>query len=251
MAPETEAPVNASAGPEPTPVDVLAVGRSRRLAVFAATALPPPRFRLRFSTNEVNALDSLFTAAPDVILVLLDGHQEDALARCRNLRTAADTAMLAIGESSSLQERLAGLRCVDDYITLPVAPAELAARVAAVLRRTAPCRDGSPLDYDDGNLQIDFRTRIVLRNGNPVHLTPTEYRLLTLLAANPGVVFTHDHILQRVWGSSFLGDSHLVRLQIANLRSKIDLPNTESCILTQRGVGYAFRLHANRHTPAV
>lgn len=246
MALKTEGRIGASAYPEAVPVDVLAVGRSRRLAILASTALPPPRFRLRFSTED-NALESLFIAAADVILVLLDGHEADVFTRCRNLRTAADAAILAIGESSSLQERLSALRCVDDYITLPVAPAELAARVFAVLRRTGLGRDGGSPDYNDGNLHIDFRTRIVSLRGAPVNLTPTEYRLLTLLAANPGVVFTHDQILQRVWGSSFEGDSHLVRLQIANLRSKIDAPNAPSHILTQRGIGYAFRIHSDNH----
>lgn len=227
-------------GREAAPADILVVGRSRRLAALAAAGLPRPGFLLRFAENDEAALEALFSAAPDAVLVLLESPDADALERCRDLRAAADAAILVLGESASVGQRVAGLRCVDDYITLPVAPAELAARVGAVLRRTAPCREGGRPVFDDGRLHVDLRTRVVTLGGGPVNLTPTEYRLLALLLSSPERTFTHDQILQRVWGSAFGGDSHLVRLQVANLRSKLDTPGAPSYIRTQRGVGYSF-----------
>ena len=220
---------------------VVVVGRHRRLALLASEALSRAGFILRFAADEAAAREALFASPPDAVLILRDGDGAEALQRCKTLRATGDPAILVLGEDASVDERVAGLGCADDYVTLPVAPAELAARVASVLRRTAPCREGDRPRFDDGTLSVDLRRRMVTLGGGPVDLTPTEYRVLALLVGSPGRTFTHEQILQRVWGWAVGGDSHLLRLQIANLRAKIDRVGAPSYIETHRGVGYAFR----------
>ena len=237
---EPSATSASSAGPG-APAEVMVVGRHRRLALLASEALSRAGFILRFAADEAAALDALFASPPDAVLILRGGDDAKALERCRTLRATGDPAILILGEDASVDERVAGLGCADDYVTLPVAPAELAARVASVLRRTAPCREGDRPAFDDGTLSVDLGRRVVTLGGGPVDLTPTEYRVLALLVASPGRIFTHEQILQRVWGSAFGGDSHPLRLQIANLRAKIDRAGAPSHIETHRGVGYAFR----------
>jgi two-component system KDP operon response regulator KdpE len=248
---ETHPILTRSRTPVGAPADVLVVGRRRRLAVLVRAALSGEGHSLRFAADEEAAVDALFTAAPDAVLVLADDAAQGAVDLCHTVRTAANPAILIVAESASVAERVAGLACADDYVTLPVAPAELAARLAAVLRRTAPCREAGRAVFDDGTLRVDLGARVVTLGDGPVDLTPTEYRMLALLLSNAGRVFTHEQILQRVWSSAFAGDSHLLRLHVANLRAKIDLPQAPSYIETHRGVGYAFaaRRDGSRRPP--
>ena len=132
------------------------------------------------------------------------------------------------------------LTCADDYVALPVAPMELEARVRAVLRRAGTrSRQGQPI-YDDGILHVDLQNRTANLGGDPLALTPTEFRLLALLVASPGRLFPHGDLLRRVWGAAYSEDAHLLRLHIANLRRKIEKPGGHSYIRTHRQIGYAF-----------
>ena len=217
------------------------MGADRRLSALVRSALPATAYRLGSAADAPSALDALFAARPDLALILGGPDAGEAAALCRELHAVDDLPTIILAADADTAARVRGLTCADDYVVLPVAPAEVEARVAAVLRRTRPCREPSLPVFDDGRLRVDLRLRVVSLGGGPVDLTPTEYRLLALLVSNAGRVFTHDQLLARVWGTAFTGDSHLLRLHIANLRRKIEPGSPPRYVRTMRGVGYAFQ----------
>jgi two-component system, OmpR family, response regulator MtrA len=125
------------------------------------------------------------------------------------------------------------------YVTKPIEPRILAARIKAVLRRADPAPRELPVTFD--GVTVDRAAMNVTRDGEEVHLTPTELRLLLELVARPGQVFTRELLLQRVWDYDHLGDSRLVDTAVQRLRAKIErTPQSPRLIRTVRGVGYRF-----------
>jgi two-component system KDP operon response regulator KdpE len=123
-------------------------------------------------------------------------------------------------------------------VTKPFGPPELVARLGAVLRRAQPAAS-DPLIVADG-LEIDLPARIVRREGEEVHLTPTEFELLRVLAQNRGRLMTHTTLLGEVWGQAYVDDPQVLRTHIANLRRKIEPEGETRYIRTDPGVGYRF-----------
>jgi len=141
------------------------------------------------------------------------------------------------------EDRIRGLELgADDYITKPFSPRELASRIRAVLRRAempSPVSKTS-LRIDD-RLEIDFRQREVIVEGERIRLRPTEHRLLYHLVNNAGWIMTHEMLLSKVWGYEYREETGLLRLYITYLRKKIEPdPSQPRYILTERGVGYRF-----------
>jgi two-component system KDP operon response regulator KdpE len=140
----------------------------------------------------------------------------------------------AIGEEAQKVRALeAG---ADDYVTKPFGPRELVARLRAALRR-APGGDDEPVIELDG-LRVDLAARAVSRDGEEIHLTPTEFKLLGTLVRNRGRLMTHRALLTEVWGPSWAQDTATLRTHVANLRRKIEGPAGEQLIRTDPGVGY-------------
>jgi two-component system alkaline phosphatase synthesis response regulator PhoP len=136
-----------------------------------------------------------------------------------------------------------GYEVRDDYLVKPFSPKVLVARVKAVLRRSgAEGEDGAGGVLSRGAVSIDPKAREVLVEGREIELTSTEFELLRVLAEHPGWVYSREELLEAVWGYSYLGDSRLVDVHIANLRKKIgDDPSDPQFIRTVRGVGYKFQ----------
>ncbi len=142
----------------------------------------------------------------------------------------------AVGEEEAKVRALAA--GADDYVTKPFGPPELVARLEAVLRRAKP-EASEPTIVAEG-LEIDLAGRTVRRDGEPVHLTPTEFELLRALAQNRGRLMTHRTLLVEVWGIEYADDMQVLRAHVANLRRKIEPPDGPKYILTDPGVGYRF-----------
>jgi DNA-binding response OmpR family regulator len=179
----------------------------------------------------------------DVDLVLLDLRLPDlsGFDVCRALRAESIVPIIIITAQTDTHDMVAGLEAgADDYVTKPVVPKELAARIRALLRRVYLLEATpavKPARFGDIELRRDLG--VALKGGNELALTKTEYRLLCEFADHPGAVLSRDQLLERVWGYEYLGDSRLVDAHVRRLRLKVeDQPDEPRLIVTVRGIGY-------------
>jgi two-component system, OmpR family, KDP operon response regulator KdpE len=170
----------------------------------------------------------------DLMLPDLDG--VEVAKRLREWSEMPIIVLSAVGEEEAKVRALAA--GADDYVTKPFGPPELVARLEAVLRRAKP-EASEPLIVADG-LEVDLVARAVRRDGEPVHLTPTEFELLRALAQNRGRLMTHRSLLVEVWGVEYADDVQVLRAHVANLRRKIEPDDGPRYIRTDPGVGYRF-----------
>ena len=191
------------------------------------------------------ALELARTMAPDVVVldVMLPGL--DGIEVCRRLRTFSDAYVLMLTARGEEIDRIVGLTVgADDYLVKPFSPRELVARIKAVLRRPRATMAGTeavPSRLATG-LAVDVARRTVWVDGAAVELTALEFDLLAALALEPGVVVRRTALLERLWGTDFLADDHLVDVHVANLRRKLgDEPARPRFVETVRGVGYRVR----------
>jgi DNA-binding response OmpR family regulator len=190
---------------------------------------------------------------PDLILLDIMLPEMDGFEVCRTLRQEMNTPVLMLTARDDEIDRVVGLEVgADDYLTKPFSMRELMARVKAMLRRVRLIREDAEAksaasDMPSGglirfaNLEINSIRREVLIEGKPLPLKPKEYELLHFLAIHRGQVLTREHILEKVWGWDFIGDSRTVDVHIRWLREKIEKdPATPDRIITVRGAGYRF-----------
>ncbi len=189
------------------------------------------------------ALDLAAVRPPDaaiVDLVLPDG---DGVEVTRRLREWSEMPILVLSAVGEEEQKVRALEAgADDYITKPFGTRELVARLQAALRRAAPAEE-EPRIVVEG-LEIDLAARIVLRDSEPVHLTPTEFELLRVLVRNRGRLMTHRKLLAEVWGPEYVDDIQPLRTHIARLRAKIEPEGAPGprYIVTDPGVGYRFAM---------
>jgi DNA-binding response OmpR family regulator len=178
----------------------------------------------------------------DFDLVLLDLRLPDVsgFEVCRAIRSRSIVPIIIVTAQTDTHDLVAGLEAgADDYVTKPVVAKELAARIRALLRRVQLHEHTPPRSLHVGDLELRREQGIVLKAGQEVSLTKTEFRLLCEFADHPGSVLSRDQLLERVWGYEYLGDSRLVDAHVRRLRVKIeDQPDEPSIILTVRGLGY-------------
>jgi two-component system, OmpR family, KDP operon response regulator KdpE len=195
-------------------------------------------FEVVATATAQEALDTASVHPPQaaiIDLVLPDGDGVDV---CRQLREWSDMPILVLSAVGEEAEKVRALNAgADDYVTKPFSPAELVARLNAVLRRAKPTQ-GEPVIAVDG-LEIDLAAHEVRRDGMPIHLTKTEFDLLRVLALNRGRLMTHRALLTEVWGPGYEDDKQVLRVHTANLRRKIETDGRRF-IRTDPGVGYRF-----------
>ncbi len=185
------------------------------------------------------ALDLAAVRPPEAAILDLMLPDIDGVEVTRRLREWTHMPILvlsAVGEEDRKVEALAA--GADDYVTKPFGPRELVARLEAVLRRAAP-DNAEPVIEAEG-IEIDLAARSVKRDGEAVHLTPTEFGLLRSLARNRGRLMTHRALLVEVWGVEYEDDFQVLRAHIANLRRKIEPSDGPRYVKTDPGVGYRF-----------
>jgi DNA-binding response OmpR family regulator len=202
-------------------------------------------FEVSEARDGLAALKAAREVNPDVILLDWMLPKLDGMDVLRELRRFSDAYVIVLTARVEEVDRIVGLSTgADDYLTKPFSPGELVARIRAMLRRPrdemrAAGEEGS---FSVGELSVDRGRREVWFKGVEVSLTASEFDLLTALASRPGLVFTREQLLTRVWGENYFGGDHLVDVHIANLRKKIEVePANPRYVQTVRGVGYRFR----------
>jgi len=210
-----------------------------RLAL--SMALEDEGYSVSGSANGTEGLAAFDQHPPDLVLLDLRLPDMSGFDVCRAMRAKSIVPIIMITAQTDTHDMVAGLEAgADDYVTKPVVPKELAARIRALLRRVhlqgaAATTTASVF----GDIEIRREQGIVLRGGEEVNLTKTEFRLMCEFADHAGAVLSRDQLLERVWGYEYLGDSRLVDAHVRRLRLKIeDKPDEPKLIVTARGVGY-------------
>ena len=193
------------------------------------------------ATGGRTGIEAIKRSRPDIIILDLGLPDLDGLEVCQRIRALTDAPIVVLTARHTEADTVALLNAgADDYITKPFSTQELAARVAAQLRRAAAQRH-PPVWIDSDGLSIDLRLRQVKRGPTLVRLTPIEWEILAVLVSDPGRVFTHQQLFTAVWKRAF-GDARLyLRVHVTNLRRKIERdPADPRLIITEPGVGYRF-----------
>ena len=218
---------------------VLVVDDDPTVREVVLSYLRAERYDVAEAADGETALSMVGHDRPDLVVldVMLPGL--DGLEVCRRLRLQGDLPVIMLTALGTEADRVVGLELgADDYLTKPFAPKELSARIRAMLRRIRPSAQ-SHQRLTFGDLELIPEEGKVLRNGEEVHLTKTEFRLLCELADNPGKVFSRESLLDKVWGYDYFGDGRLVDVHVRRLRTKVeaDAANPRH-VVTVRGLGY-------------
>lgn len=179
---------------------------------------------------------------PDIIFLDLGLPDMNGLQVIKQIREWSAIPIIVLSVLDQEKDKIAALDAgADDYLTKPFGIGELMARMRGVLRRASPVQGEDPL-FTAGALQVDFVRRQITVEGQEISLTPTEYDILKVMAQNAGKVMTHVQIIHKVWGIAYgENESHLLRVNISNLRRKIEQdPTRPRLIITEPGVGYRF-----------
>jgi two-component system KDP operon response regulator KdpE len=220
-------------------VKILAVDDEPQILRALRTSLTARGHDVFTAPNGETALDILGAADVDLVVLDLGLPGIDGVEAIRRLRSWSKVPVIVLSVRDAQADKVAALDAgADDYVTKPFAMDELGARIRAVLRRTVPTEAAPPVIRVAG-LEIDLASRLVRRDGVQVHLTPTEFALLELMATNPGKLLTHRWLLQKVWGPAYQQESQYLRVYVAGLRKKLEQePSAPDLILTEPGVGY-------------
>ena len=223
---------------------VLVVEDELQMRRFLRTSLAAHGYRVAEAVTAPDAVSAAGTDNPDVILLDLGLPGGDGIDVLRRIREWSRVPVIVISARGRDDDKVAALDGgADDYLTKPFSVDELLARVRVALRHAQSARavrDEPVLEF--GEVRIDVVRREVKVGEREVHLTPIEYKLLVLLAQNAGRVLTHRYIIREVWGASYAGQTHYVRVHMAELRKKIEAdPARPRLLLTEPGVGYRLR----------
>ena len=224
--------------PSPTVVVIEDEPQIRR---FVRTALEAEGWLVHEAATVKKGLTEAGTRKPDLLVLDLGLPDGNGLDLIRDVRGWSAVPIIVLSARSDEADKIAALDAgADDYLTKPFGGGEVLARVRANLRRpraTAP-EDADPV-FRFGDVEVDRTARLVRRGGAEVHLTPIEYRLLSVLMANAGRVLTQRQLLREVWGPSHAEQSHYLRIYMGHLRQKLEAdPTQPRHLLTETAVGY-------------
>ena len=194
---------------------------------------------VRSVANGETALELLAEAEFDLVLLDMGLPGIDGLEVIKRLRGWTDIPVIVLSVRDAQEEKVNALDAgADDYVVKPFGIGELLARMRAVRRRAAVETVAQPvLVFDE--LTVDLEKKMVTLDGTPIHLTPTEYRLLEAMVTHPGKLLTHAWLLQKGWGEGYQAESNYLRLFVKQLRKKLgDVPSDPRWITTEPGLGY-------------
>ena len=220
---------------------ILAVDDELQILRALKLVLRSAGYEVLTAPNMEEALDVAAVSPVDAAIVDLLLPDGDGIELCRRLREWSSMPIIVLSAVGDEGEKVRALRSgADDYVTKPFGPQELVARLEAVLRRSSPEPEQSVIE--SSGLEVDFAAHVVRRDGEEIHLTPTEFELLRALVSNRGRLLTHRALLTEVWGPEYADDVTVLRGQIANLRRKLEPAegSRRHYVRTEPGIGYRF-----------
>ncbi|MBI5354762.1 MAG: response regulator [Chloroflexi bacterium] len=220
---------------------ILIVDDERPIRRFLNASLGS-RYTILEVANGEEAIQSAAVSHPDLIILDLGLPDMDGTDVIRRIREWTDVPVIVISVRNSEEDKVSALDAgADDYLTKPFGISELLARIRVALRRTNELEAEYAIFQSD-DLMVDFVKREVCVNDSPVTLTPTEFSILRTLVKHVGKVLTHQQLIKEVWGGNYQADSHLLRVNVSNLRRKIESdPNRPRHIITEPGIGYRLK----------
>lgn len=224
---------------EPSPIVIL-VEDERQIRRFVRAAMEAEGWIVIETDTLRQGLVDAGTRKPDLIILDLGLPDGDGMDFIRDVRAWSTVPIIVLSARVGEQDKIEALDAgADDYLTKPFGVGELLARVRAASRRRLSAGSDPGAIFQFGDVTVDMSLRTVVKGQVAVHLTPIEYRLLSLLIAHAGKVLTHRLILREVWGPSHAGDGHYVRVYMGHLRHKLeDDPAQPVYILTETAIGY-------------
>jgi len=219
-------------------VSILVIDDELAIRRLLKRTLEASDYRVFLAETAEEGLRRAGTDRPDIIILDLGLPDMDGLALLKELRSTREIPIIILSVRNAEADTIACLNAgADDYLIKPFRSGELLARVQTALRHRPSLLQQQVLHT--GDLTIDIGSRVVLRSGEPVKLTPTEFKVLELLARNAGRVLTHRFILEQVWGPSFAEETEYTRVYVNQLRKKIEIDaGNPELILTEAGIGY-------------
>jgi|TARA_Y100000590_G_scaffold221415_2_gene250556 DNA-binding response OmpR family regulator len=220
-------------------IRILTIEDDERIRTAVRFALEDEGWNVLEAETGEQALEEFDSMNPDVVLVDIGLPGIDGFEVCRALRRASDVPIIMVTARDDTHDVVAGLEAgSDDYLTKPIAPKELSARIRALLRRVKSENTGSS-PRTVGDLDIVPDEGVVRKSGTEIHLTKTEFHLLCELSDQLGKVLSREHLLEEVWGYDYFGDGRLVDVHVRRLRTKIETdPAHPRHVVTVRGMGY-------------
>lgn len=221
---------------------VLVVDDENSIRRYLRAALSAQGFIVHEAASGEEALTAVLRDRPDIIILDLGLPDFDGIEVTRRLREWSQTPIIILSVREAENDKIAALDAgADDYLTKPFGTGELMARMRVVIRRLSAKPDEPILQVD--NLKMDLSRRLVTVDEKEISLTPTEYDILRLLMQNTGKVLTHRQLLRQVWGNTYESEMHILRVNISNLRRKIEPdPARPQYLITEAGVGYRLRV---------
>ena len=221
---------------------ILLVDDEPALIEVIAYALERERFDVDVATDGRAAIDATLTQSIDLVLLDLMLPELPGEFVCQEIRRHSDVPIIMLSAKDSENDVVRGLELgADDYVTKPFSTAELIGRINAVLRRGRDDRPGEgEFVRKVGDLSVDIESDTASIEGRPVRLTPSEFKVLALLAREPGAAYSRRQIMEHLWSSTYTGDEHTCQVHISSLRRKLERdPRHPRRILTLRGIGYS------------
>lgn len=225
---------------------VLIIEDEKNIQTFISKVLKKHDYRVLLADCAKEGLNLIQSQCPDMILLDLGLPDMDGMQIISQVRSWSSTPIIVISARSAESEKVAALDLgADDYITKPFGTSELLARIRTSLRHSNRLMTDSSLyirSYQAGGLVLDFSRRLLTLDGETLHLTPIEYKIVAYLAQNSGKVVTYDALLSNVWGPNTDGDNKILRVNMANIRRKLEKdPAQPQYIFTEVGIGYRMR----------
>ncbi len=222
-------------------IRILVVDDERSIRRFLNVSLQAHGYVVYEAVNGQQALDDVAIQRPDLVILDLGLPDMDGATVTRKLREWTRVPIIILSVREHENDKITALDAgADDYLTKPFSVGELLARIRVALRHATPAENLPVFKIDE--LTVDLTRRQVSRAGKEIVLTPTEYDLLRIMIQHAGKVLTHHQLLDLVWGSAYTKETHLLRVNISNLRQKIEPdPARPHYILTELGVGYRLR----------